>query len=94
MAIAIVVTCDRTKRDAQRIATVCYKLLLGFPPICSSMQERILKKELILLAQRATHQCPYISAAGFFNVDYSIVFSFLGTITSYIIVLIQINKQI
>lgn len=92
MGIVIAVTCEKTTREARRTATICYKLLLDVPPICSTMQERILKEELILLAQQATHQCPYFSAAGFFNVDYSMLFGLLGTVTSYVIVLIQINK--
>lgn len=92
MGVVVAVTCDMTTKEAQRTATVCYNLLLDVPAVSNNVQDKILREELILLAQQATHQCPYFSAAGFFNVDYTMLFGLLGTVTSYIIVLIQINK--
>lgn len=91
MVAVIAVTCDMTTKEAQRTAKVCYTLLLDIPAFSNNIQDRILKEELSLFAQHATHQCPYFSAAGFFTVDYSMLFVLLGTVTSYIIVLVQIN---
>ncbi|KAF2893861.1 hypothetical protein ILUMI_12313 [Ignelater luminosus] len=91
MVVVIAATCDATTKEAQRTAKVCYSLLLDVPAFSNNIQDQILREELSLLAQHATHQCPYFSAAGFFRVDYSMLFGLLATVTTYIIVLIQIN---
>lgn len=92
MGVVVAATCDITTKEAKRTATICYNLLLDVPAVSNNVQDRILREELILLANQATHQCPHFSAAGFFRVDYTMLFGLLGTVTSYIIVLIQINK--
>lgn len=92
MGIVIAVTCEMTTKEAKRTSTICYNLLLSIPDTSTNYQNRVLRKELILLAHQVSNQLPRFSAAGFFNVDYYLLFGLLGTLTSYTVVLIQIYK--
>lgn len=56
------------------------------------LQDRALREQLYLLAQLSSQRCPSFSAAGFFKVDYSMLLALFGSVTSYVIVVIQFNK--
>lgn len=85
--------CDGVAREAKRTPEICYSLLNDIPTIPKTDKDKILKEELLLIAQQATCRSPCISAAGFFVVNNSILGFILASVTSYIIVTIQFVGQ-
>ncbi|KAF2893220.1 hypothetical protein ILUMI_12954 [Ignelater luminosus] len=88
----VAASCDSATKEAQRTAEICYKLLLSLPAMPEKSQDRALREQLYLLAQLSSQRCPGFSAAGFFRVDYSMLLALFGSVTSYVIVVIQFNK--
>lgn len=75
-----------TNREIYKTATICYELLLELPEDSEDAMK------LLYLAQRASHRCPQLSAANVFDINISTLFKLLGSLTSYVIVLIQFSK--
>lgn len=50
----------------------------------------VMKEKLFVLTQQTAARCPQISAAGFFNVNLVMIFTFVNLITTYVIVVIQL----
>lgn len=88
-AVLLAVSCEKATKEAQNLGTISYKLLAR---IDRTPETAHIREELFILAQQVTHRCPYFSAAGFFNVDYTMLFIILGSFTSYLVVIIQFNK--
>lgn len=88
--VILAASCDLATKEAKKTGFLCYKLTQEISA-CSQPQD--VKDDLILFAQLATNQAPYFTAAGFFNVDYTMLLSILGSVTAYIVVLIQFNKE-
>lgn len=89
--MALASTCDATIREAQKTPIITYKLLQTLPLESSDPLERDLREDLLLLSEQTSLRTPSFSAAGFFTVDYTMLFTLLGSVTSYLIVLIQFN---
>ncbi|XP_017776026.1 PREDICTED: uncharacterized protein LOC108562262 [Nicrophorus vespilloides] len=88
-AIAIFSACNHATEKIRHTSVIAYNLIqeLGEAP-----NDMNYKQELQELAELATNKCPSFSAAGFYTVNYSVLFGLVGSITSYLIVLIQFNK--
>lgn len=78
--------------EAKKTGGICFSMLLMLDVIPENAQDTALRNELILLNQMAIHGCPIFTAAGFFSIDYSLILAIFGSVTSYMIVLIQFNK--
>lgn len=90
IGIILAASCDLATKEAKKTGYLCYKLT---QEISGCSQSTGIRDDLILFAQLATNQAPYFSAAGFFNVDYTMLLSIFGSVTAYIVVLIQFNKD-
>lgn len=84
----IVGPCDAATREAQKTSYISNKLLNDLP-VCSKQQ--CIKEDLILLAQHTYQHSPKFSADGFYYIDHTLLSSILASVTSYLIVLIQLN---
>lgn len=82
----MVVCCGGVNDEAYKTATICYQLVSELPD--NSPEAR----KLLILAQHASQRCPQITAANVFTVNASALFTLLGSLTSYVIVLIQFNN--
>lgn len=51
-----------------------------------------MREKLLILGEQATGRCPQFTAAGFFKVDFSMLFTFINLITTYIIVIVQFSQ--
>lgn len=82
------------------VATLCQKILdegqkmivLSYNATFYYKNVPTMREKCVFLAQQATVRCPQFSAAGFFNIDYSMLFLFTNLITTYVIVIIQFSQ--
>nr|XP_022905524.1 gustatory receptor 68a-like [Onthophagus taurus] len=83
---------NSTVKEAKNTANVCYKLLTTISVQTSQkLDEKELRNDLLLLAEQIAMRSSHFTAAGFFNVDYTMLFTMLSTVTSYLVVLIQFS---
>ncbi|XP_017776024.1 PREDICTED: putative gustatory receptor 28b [Nicrophorus vespilloides] len=88
-ALAIFSACNHATDEIKLTSVISYNLIQELGEVPNDLNY---KQELQELALLATNKCPSFSAAGFFAVNYSALFGLVGSITSYLIVLIQFNK--
>lgn len=84
----IVIPCDEATQEAQKTSYLSHKLINDLP-VCNKQQN--MKEDLILLAQHTYQHSPKFSAYGFYYIDHMLLSSMLASVTSYLIVLIQLN---
>lgn len=89
LSILLAVPCELAAKEAKYTGILSYKLLIQIP---RSSGNSAIREELNILIQQSTNRPPYFSAAGFFNVDYTMLLIILGSFTSYLVVIIQFNK--
>lgn len=83
----MIVYCDKANREIQRSATIAFELL---PDIEDSYPEF---RKVFFLAQQASNRCPQLSAANVFDINISTLFALFGSITTYVVVVIQFNTM-
>lgn len=88
----VAASCDMAAKEAYKTASIAYKLLAKLPTSPSNVHEETLKEDLILLCNQSSNRCPVFSAAGFFNVDLTMLSSIVASVTTYFIVIIQFIK--
>jgi gustatory receptor len=84
-ALAITASCFSASDEARRTGTVVHKLLL---------RQRLkgdTSAELQLFSSQLMSNKVEFTAAGFFTVNLSLVYSMVGAATTYIIILLQFN---
>lgn len=89
MVVVVSGSCHATTKEVQRTTVVCFKLI---QTLNKSGQSDAVRDELLLLAKQASMERLHFTAAGFFNVDYTMLYILLSSITSYIVVLFQFKK--
>nr|QBB73007.1 gustatory receptor [Protaetia brevitarsis] len=92
LGIFLASTANSTINEAQNTSNVSYKLLQYVPPSSTNPHDRELREDLLLLSEQSSLRTPCFTAAGFFNVDYTMLFTLLSSITSYLVVLIQFSN--
>lgn len=81
--------CSSTADEAIRSGTIANTVLSETQKDTVNNNERLCRKQLQLLVQRISYDRPHFSAAGFFTVDYSVICTTFGIITSYFIIFLQ-----
>lgn len=66
--------------------------------LCFAFQDQVFQKgeqrqELLILANAVGRRIPVFSAAGYFQINKETLMSIFSTITTYVIVLIQLNDS-
>jgi gustatory receptor len=85
--LTIVIPIDSTLKEAKKFVDLCYKLQEQF------IQE---SKEIEVLSRLVDHSKNFkreFSAAGFFDINKSIIFSLVGNVATYLIITIQLNQS-
>ncbi|GJQ83449.1 hypothetical protein Trydic_g8576 [Trypoxylus dichotomus] len=86
-AVSISSICNRTTTEAKKTAPLAYALLFGLNT--KKDEDKSLVEDITLLVRKTTSYSPIFTAAGFFVIDYSGLFTLMNLLTSYVIVLIQ-----
>ncbi|KAG5880343.1 hypothetical protein JTB14_019822 [Gonioctena quinquepunctata] len=79
-------------REARRTTTICYNIIDALQ-YDSTQEAEVLKRELRHFVDQVAQRTPRLSAAGFFNIDFTMMGFIISSITSYIIVAIQFLKE-
>lgn len=79
--------CEKVVDEGKKTITLSYKALYRYSNVPA------IREKLFILAQQATARCPQFTAAGFFSVDFSMLFTFVNLITTYVIVIIQFSQS-
>lgn len=87
-AILIIAPCEEATKEAQKTSYISYKLLNDMP-VCNKQQG--MRDDLTLLAQQSYYHSPTFNAAGFYQINHTLLSCILASVTSYLIVLIQFN---
>lgn len=83
----MIVCCDAANREVHKSATISFQML---PDMADTPTE---VRKLLFLAQQAANRCPQLSAANVFDVNISTLFALFGSITTYVVVVIQFNSM-
>lgn len=86
-AVAVIVSCDLTTKEANRIINTCYNQQQLYSVDSAEYYE------LVKLAILARDIRPGFTAAGFFSVNRVLLFSILSVVITYFIIILQFNKQ-
>lgn len=83
---AVILSADGVKKQAKCLSETCHKL----ENRCESCRTR---KELLKFIKLLSAKTPQFSAAGFFNIDRTTLFSILSASTTYYVALVQYNQS-
>lgn len=83
----MIVNCDKTNKEIQKSANISFQIL----PELNEANPDFWK--VLFLAQQTANRCPQLSAANVFDVNISTLFGLLGSITTYVVVVIQFNTM-
>ena len=84
--------CDKCYKQAHKLILLCYVMIQEAVDHKTPLPE-IVQETYLLLAQRIATTTPHISAAGYFVIDYTFLYSLLTTTVSFLLVLLQFNKE-
>lgn len=79
--------CDSVTQESQKILSTCYTYQYYFPAYSEG------KEALFNLINEAVHDKPVFSAARFFDLNRSSMFTLYGSIATYFIIIIQFNQN-
>ncbi|KAK9891305.1 hypothetical protein WA026_013612 [Henosepilachna vigintioctopunctata] len=90
--IMLAYACEAVVTEADKILSLSIDYLNDFPVIPKTSELQIVKEELQMICQQAQAKRPVFSAGGFFVVNYTMLGMMIGSVTSYIIVVLQFVK--
>ncbi|XP_028130736.1 putative gustatory receptor 39b [Diabrotica virgifera virgifera] len=83
----IILFCENVNKESRNTLTICYKLQETVDPMSEE------RKELTILSDVVNFMKTKTNAAGFYNIDRSLLCRFFAYFFSYSIVLLQFNRQ-
>lgn len=83
--MALIISCDYAANEANNVIKVCYKVQEN---LNSARKEEVFNFLALIDANK-----PCYTAAGYFELDRSILFTFLSTATTYFIIVVQFNNN-
>ena len=84
-------SCNGIKSETRNTLVICHKLIRNLRSSSGNVRSKMLAEELHVLARKLHVTSPHISAAGFFDMDYTIILGLISCITTYLLVFIQMN---
>ncbi|KAJ9593248.1 hypothetical protein L9F63_015194 [Diploptera punctata] len=78
--LTIVASCSLTSKTANHTAVLVHKLMLINSEVTNELQ---------VFSQQLLHRKLHFSACGFFRLDFTLLYSMVGAVTTYIIILLQ-----
>ncbi|XP_045464431.1 uncharacterized protein LOC123673790 [Harmonia axyridis] len=88
--VMLAYACDCVETEASKIIPISLTYLNELPPLPKNSEEIALKEELTTLFEQSSLRPPIFTAAGFFTVNYTMLGFIIGSVTSYIIVTLQL----
>ncbi|CAG9857522.1 unnamed protein product [Phyllotreta striolata] len=88
ISVMLAVPCGNASNEARKTCLVSYKILLGFQGSSRFGRCKNVKEELLLLAEHVRARNVRFST-GFFPVDYNVLFLILGSVATYLIIILQ-----
>jgi hypothetical protein len=85
--IAVTASCHAASEQANHAAVLVQKLLVA-QSLCPETTA-----ELQLFSQQLLHRKLRFSACGFFPIDFTLLYSMAGSVTTYLIILLQYNGE-
>lgn len=79
----LIISCDSTTREANSIIGICNEVEEQLPNFCTE------REELLRLVELAKQEPVHYSAADFFHVNRTTIFSILSVTATYFIIIIQ-----
>lgn len=92
----LVSNCQTITKETQKMSVISFKMLLENQPMVDRKKHskiHIINQELNTLALQTSQNKPIFSAAGFFTVDYSMLYDMVATIIAYIVIIIQLKTS-
>ncbi|KAJ8961679.1 hypothetical protein NQ318_021278 [Aromia moschata] len=86
--ISLSVACDKTTTEANNTSTICYKILIKYLSCSRASENRKVKEELMLLADHISRR-KVSFRAGFFAIDYTMLYMIFGCVTTYLVIVLQ-----
>ncbi|KAJ9599108.1 hypothetical protein L9F63_010376 [Diploptera punctata] len=77
-----IVACTTTSNEANRTAILVHKLI-------NKTRDPLIREELELFSLQLLHRKVQFTACGFFPLDFTLLYSIVGAVTTYLIILIQ-----
>ena len=81
--VCVAGSCQYTKSEAYRTSALVNKLLL-LRPLPSDVAD-----ELKLFSQLQLHRNARFTAFGFFSIDFTLLFTMVGAVTTYLVIYLQ-----
>ncbi|KAJ8954998.1 hypothetical protein NQ318_000430 [Aromia moschata] len=85
--IVIVMSCDGVEKCGQQIVKTCFLYR-------EVMEKPALKDDLVLFAKFVKQLSPKFSAAGFFQINQSLLSALFSAVMTYLIIIIQFNMTL
>lgn len=85
----LAVSCQQTCVEAHKTALISYKLLLELPMTEKTSPAHVLREEILLLTHEVEQRPCVFTAAGFFNVDCTMLLEIAASVASYVIIVLQ-----
>lgn len=79
----VISSCDKTNKEARRTAIICYQILLG--------SDNFQEFKLEIFTEYVSYCCPQISIADVMDINLNTLLGLLGSITTYVVVLVTFN---
>ncbi|KAJ8947251.1 hypothetical protein NQ314_008650 [Rhamnusium bicolor] len=85
--IAIVMSCDGVEESGKKIVKTCFLYQ-------EVLEKPWLKQDLILFAKFTKQLAPKFSAAGFFQINQSVLSTLFSAVITYLIIILQFNMTL
>lgn len=85
--VAVTVSCHGASKQANHTAVLVHKLLVvqsAYPEITAELQH---------FSQQLLHRKLRFSACGFFSIDFTLLYSMAGSVTTYLVILLQYTGE-
>ncbi|XP_044761568.1 uncharacterized protein LOC123318867 [Coccinella septempunctata] len=83
-------SCECVGAEANKMIPITLIYLNELPPFSGNFESITLEEELTALFEQGNIRTPVLTAAGFFTVNFAMLGFIIGSVTSYIIVTLQL----
>lgn len=85
--VLLISCCDSANKEIRNSSSISFQILMEISETNPAF------RKILYLAHQTANRCPQLSAANVFDVNISTLFALFGSITTYIVVVIQFNTM-
>jgi hypothetical protein len=82
-------SCTNVVRKMEQATLITFELLLHFPLEDSIQQLKAIREDIMLLETITINRLTPFSAADFFNIDFTTIFTIISSVSSVVILVMQ-----